>query len=258
MPIFIGTSGWQYRHWRGTFYPPGVAQRDWLEFYAAGFATVESNAAFYRLPEKKTFTAWAERTPPDFVWAVKVSRFLTHIKRLRDPAEPVERLVAHARGLDEKLGPALLQLPPQLEADIGLLDECLAEFPREMRVAVEFRHRSWWTTDVEQVLRRHRAALCWADRLRPISPLWRTADWGYLRFHQGRASPRPCYGEAALTAWVERINEALPKESDLFVYFNNDHRACALRDAIIFAGLAQRAGWDVSRVPEIDEVRVAT
>lgn len=256
MPIFIGTSGWQYRHWRGTFYPPDVAQGEWLAFYAARFATVESNAAFYRLPERKTFTDWADRTPADFVWAVKVSRFLTHIKRLRDPAEPVERFVAHARGLGGKLGPALLQLPPQLEADVGLLDDCLAEFPRGVRVAVEFRHRSWWTTDVEQVLQRHGAALCWADRGRPISPLWRTAGWGYLRFHQGRASPRPCYGEEALAAWVGRINDALPPESELFVYLNNDTRACALRDAIVFARLAQRAGWEVSRVPSLDEVRL--
>jgi len=258
MPILIGTSGWQYRHWRGTFYPPDVAQREWLEFYAARFATVESNAAFYRLPEKKTFTDWADRTPDDFVWAVKVSRFLTHIKRLRDPAEPVERFVTHARGLGGKLGPALLQLPPQLEADVDLLDDCLAQFPREVRVAVEFRHQSWWTAEVEQVLLRHGAALCWADRGRPISPLWRTADWGYLRFHQGRASPRPCYGEDALAAWVTRINAALARESELFVYFNNDTRACALRDAIVFAGLAQRAGWEVSRVPELDEVAVGT
>jgi len=257
MPIFIGTSGWQYRHWRETFYPPDVAQRDWLEFYAARFATVESNAAFYRLPEKKTFADWAERTPKDFIWTVKVSRFLTHIKRLRDPAEPVERFVAHARGLGGKLGPALLQLPPQLAADVDLLDGCLAQFPRDMRVAVEFRHRSWWTANVERVLRRHKATLCWADRFRPISPLWRTADWGYLRFHQGRASPRPCYGEAALAAWVSRIHEVLPREADVFVYFNNDQRACALRDAIVFARLVQRAGWEVSRVPQIDEVRVA-
>jgi uncharacterized protein YecE (DUF72 family) len=254
MPIFIGTSGWQYRHWRGTFYPAGVAQRAWLEFYAARFATVESNAAFYRLPERKTFTDWAERTPDDFTWAVKVSRFLTHVKRLRDPAEPVERFVRHARGLGDKLGAALLQLPPQLEADADLLDNCLAQFPRDVRVAVEFRHRSWWTTDIELILRRHGAALCWADRLRPISPLWGTADWGYLRFHQGRASPRPCYGEDALAAWVSRVSDVLPRQSDLFVYFNNDHRACALRDAIIFARLAQRAGWKVSRVPQLDEV----
>jgi uncharacterized protein YecE (DUF72 family) len=257
MPIFIGTSGWQYRHWRGTFYPPDVAQRAWLEFYAARFATVEANAAFYRLPEKKTFAEWAERTPQEFIWAVKVSRFLTHIKRLRDPVEPVERFLAHARGLGGKLGPALLQLPPQLEADVGLLDGCLAQFPPDMPVAVEFRHRSWWNPDVEGVLRRNGAALCWADRFRPISPLWSTADWGYLRFHQGRASPRPCYGEDSLAAWVSRINSALPREAHLFVYFNNDQRACALRDAIVFARLVQRAGWEVSRVPQIDEVRVA-
>ncbi|MEA2677742.1 MAG: hypothetical protein QOJ81_1883 [Chloroflexota bacterium] len=257
MPMLIGTSGWQYRHWRDTFYPRGVAQSRWLEFYAQRFDTVESNAAFYRLPERDTFANWAERTPDDFIWAVKVSRFLTHIKRLREPAEPVERFVSHARGLGGKLGPALLQLPPQLEMDAALLDQCLAEFPPDVRVAVEFRHKSWWTADIEEVLRLRGAALCWADRLRPISPLWRTADWGYLRFHQGRASPRPCYGEDALQSWVERIDGVLPHSAEMFVYFNNDHRACALRDATVFARLAQRAGWEVSRVPRLDEVRLA-
>jgi uncharacterized protein YecE (DUF72 family) len=257
MPIFVGTSGWQYRHWRDTFYPAGVAQREWLEFYATRFGTVESNAAFYRLPEKQTFEAWRERTPADFVWAVKVSRFLTHIKRLRDPEEPVERFVERARGLGGKLGPALLQLPPQLEMDAALLDECLAEFPPDVRVAVEFRHRSWWTPEIEDILLRHSAALCWADRFRPIAPLWRTADWGYLRFHQGLSAPRPCYGREALEAWVERIDGAMPRSAELFVYFNNDHRACALRDAIVFAELAQRAGWEVSRVPQPSDVTLA-
>jgi uncharacterized protein YecE (DUF72 family) len=256
MPVLIGTSGWQYRHWREAFYPHGLAQRDWLEFYAARFATVESNAAFYRLPEERTFGDWARRTPDDFVWAVKVSRFLTHVKRLRDPAEPVERFVNHARGLGGKLGPALLQLPPQLEADIKLLDGCLAEFPRGMRVAVEFRHKSWWTAEVRRVLERHGAALCWADRRGPVAPRWVTADWGYLRFHEGRAAPRPCYDGEALAAWSEHIARELPLQSDQFVYFNNDHRACALRDAIVFARLAQGAGLETTRVPEANEVRI--
>jgi uncharacterized protein YecE (DUF72 family) len=257
MPLWVGTSGWQYRHWRDTFYPRGVSQREWLEFYGARFATVESNAAFYRLPEEKTFADWAARTPADFVWAVKVSRFLTHVRRLREPAEPVERFMSHARGLGGKLGPALLQLPPQLQADTALLDQCLAQFPADIRVAVEFRHKSWWTADTERVLQSHGAALCWADRFGPVAPLWRTADWGYLRFHAGRATPRSCYGRAALTAWVERVQRSgLPRDTDLFVYFNNDAHGCALRDAIVFARLAQCAGLEASRVPDAPDVRL--
>ena len=136
MPVLVGTSGWQYRDWRGRFYPQGLAQARWLEHYAERFATVESNNAFYRLPEPATFAAWAERTPPGFVMAVKASRYLTHIKRLRDPEEPVGRLMERARHLGAKLGPVLLQLPPTLRADPATLDRTLRAFPAGTRVAV--------------------------------------------------------------------------------------------------------------------------
>lgn len=249
MTVMIGTSGWQYRHWRETFYPRGLAQNGWLDYYADRFATVESNAAFYRLPERHTFEAWAERTPDDFVWAVKVSRFLTHIKRLAEPAEPVERFVDRASGLGHKLGPVLIQLPPQLRRDDERLDETLQRFPASMRVAVEFRHNSWWHDDVRRILERHRAALCWADRAGPRSPLWMTADWVYLRFHHGRASPRSCYGRQALATWAARLAGNVAAKTDAFVYFNNDGHACALRNGIVFARLCRQAGLEPSRVP---------
>ncbi len=163
MPVLVGTSGWQYRDWRGRLYPEGLAQARWLEHYADRFATVESNNAFYRLPEPGTFAAWAERTPPGFVMAVKASRFLTHIKRLRDPEEPVGRLMDRARHLGAKLGPVLLQLPPTLKADPAALDRTLRAFPAGTRVAVEPRHDSWWTDEVRDLLGEHGAALCLAD-----------------------------------------------------------------------------------------------
>ena len=254
MPILIGTSGWQFRHWRETFYPRSVAQREWLEYYAARFATVESNAAFYRLPERRTFEAWADRTPADFVWAVKVSRFLTHIKRLAEPAEPVGRLVDRASGLGNKLGPALLQLPPQLRRDDNRLEESLAAFPAGMRVAVEFRHPTWWADEVRRILEHRRAALCWADRSGPRTPLWMTTDWAYLRFHHGRAQPQSCYGRQALTTWTERVAGTVSAKADTYVYFNNDGNACALRGAIVFARLCRRAGLDPTRVPAPKDV----
>jgi uncharacterized protein YecE (DUF72 family) len=256
MTVWIGTSGWQYRHWRETFYPRGLPQARWLEYYAARFATVESNAAFYRLPERATFEAWAERTPADLVWAVKISRYLTHIKRLADPAEPVERFVDRASGLGAKLGPVLLQLPPQLRRDDGRLVAALAEFPAGLRVAVEFRHTSWFHHDVRRILERHGAALCWADRRGPVAPLWVTTDWGYLRFHAGRAAPPGCYGVTALRAWAERVAGALSPAADVFVYFNNDGFACALRDARIFAGQCHRLGLEPTRVPAAGDVQV--
>lgn len=130
MPVLVGTSGWQYKDWRGVLYPPGLAQARWLERYACGFATVELNNAFYRLPSRDTFAAWRARTPADFVMAVKASRFLTHVRRLNEPAEPVRRLMTAAEGLGDRLGPVLLQLPPTLRGSAELLDGCLACFPQ--------------------------------------------------------------------------------------------------------------------------------
>jgi uncharacterized protein YecE (DUF72 family) len=253
MPVYIGTSGWQYRHWRETFYPRGVAQREWLEFYAERFATVESNAAFYRLPEARTFAAWAERTPPDFVMAVKASRYLTHILRLTEPESSVRMLVERARELESKLGPILVQLPPTMKIELERLRRTLDAFPADWRLAVEFRHNSWFTDEVRQALSDRNAALCLADRWRPITPIWRTADWTYLRFHSGRAKPLPCYGRQALASWVTRLSDNWAHDEDAYVYFNNDPRACALRDAIVFARLARRTGIDVSRVPDRKE-----
>ncbi|WP_043639079.1 DUF72 domain-containing protein [Nonomuraea candida] len=235
MTWLVGTSGWQYKDWRGVLYPEGVPQRLWLETYAAEFATVESNNAFYRLPRPESFAAWRDRTPPGFVMAVKASRFLTHIRRLDEPEEPVARLMGAAAELKGKLGPILLQLPPTLKADPGRLDRCLGCFPAGVRVAVEPRHDSWWTEEVRQILLARSAALCWADRLgRPRSPFWRTAEWGYVRLHQGRAGF--AYGERALRTWAARVREA--GWQDAYVYFNNDPGGAAVRNARRFARLA--------------------
>ncbi|PIM72264.1 DUF72 domain-containing protein [Streptomyces sp. JV178] len=251
MTLFVGTSGWQYKDWRGAFYPEGCPTRLWLEEYAARFATVENNNAFYRLPSRETFEAWHDRTPPGFVVAVKASRFLTHIKRLKDPEEPVERLMSRAEGLGDRLGPVLLQLPPTLRADPPLLDACLARFPAGTRVAVEPRHESWWTDEVRGILEARSAALCWADvRSRPATPLWRTTDWGYVRFHVGRAHTWPHYGRQALTTWAHRIAATWPDSADVHAYFNNDPHAAAVQDAMTFARAARRTGLTVTRTPE--------
>ncbi|MGK5521791.1 DUF72 domain-containing protein [Micromonospora sp. URMC 107] len=248
--ILLGTSGWQYRDWRGRFYPAGLPQRLWLEHFAARFATVEVNNAFYRLPERDTFAAWRARTPDDFCVAVKMSRYLTHIKRLRDPAEPVARFLGRATALGDRLGPVLLQLPPNLPADPAALDATLRLFPADVRVAVEPRHPSWWTDATRAVLERRRAALVWADRLgRPVAPRWRTTDFGYLRLHEGRANPWPRYGRASLASWVRRLADGFGDDEPAYVYFNNDPGGAAIVDATAFAALARRAGRSVSRVP---------
>ena len=249
MVVRIGTSGWQYRDWRGPFYPARLAQGRWLEHYATAFDTVESNAAFYRLPERRTFEAWAARTPPDFTMAVKASRYLTHVLRLREPEEAVDRLVERAGGLGDKLGPILVQLPPRFRADPERLDRTLARFPTGWRVAVEVRDPSWDTDEIRSVLVGHDAALCLADRRGPLRPRWRTTGWTYLRFHEGTASPRPCYGARALESWARRLCETWGPDAEAWVYFNNDPRGCAPRDAARFAVLAARAGLDTSRTP---------
>ena len=254
MPLFVGTSGWQYRHWRETFYPRALAQRDWLDFYSARFATVESNAAFYRLPEAKTFAAWAERTPDDFVLAVKASRYLTHILRLKEPAQSVRLIVDRVRELGDKRGPILLQLPPTMKLELDRLRETLDAFPESWRIAVEFRHGSWFTDEVRRALVDRGAALCLADRHGPLTPTWRTTNWTYLRFHSGRSKPLPCYGREALASWVRRLRKEWKPDEEAYVYFNNDPRACALRDAIVFSRLARRAGLEPTRVPDPRDV----
>jgi uncharacterized protein YecE (DUF72 family) len=256
MTVLVGTSGWQYRDWRGRFYPEGLAQAKWLEHYAGQFATVESNNAFYRLPEPHTFAAWAARTPPDFVMAVKVSRFLTHVKRLRDPDEPVRRFLDHAGHLGAKLGPVLLQLPPTLKADLGALREALERFPRQVRVAVEPRHESWFSDQTRALLTDRGAALCLADSPRRRSPVWRTSGWSYLRFHEGTATPRPCYHPKALAVWAETLAATWGGDADVYVYFNNDPGCCAVRDAARFAEAARDAGLHPTRTPAPTEVRV--
>jgi uncharacterized protein YecE (DUF72 family) len=250
--LWIGTSGWQYRHWRGLLYPAGLPSARWFDLYAEHFATVELNVTFYRQPRPSVFEGWARRAPDDFLFAVKASRFLTHIRRLREPRDSVDRLMEGADRLGPHLGPILIQLPPNLEVEVERLAETLAAFPPGVRVAVEPRHRSWFCEPVRDLLREHGAALCWADRRgprTPADPTWATADWGYVRFHAGRASPRGCYGVDALAGWLERIRAGWAIGRDAFLFWNNDHRGCAPRDAARFADLAAAAGVPATRTP---------
>ena len=257
MPVYVGTSGWQYKHWLGRFYPRKPKPADDLAFYAERFGTVEINYSFYRLPEAEHFAAWARRVPDDFIFAVKASRYLTHLKRLADPEEPVQRLMSRALRLGGKLGPVLLQLPPDMQRDTERLRGTLAAFGRGVRVAVEFRHESWFVEDVRVLLAEYNAALCWADRWASLqSPTWRTADWGYVRFHGGLATPKPCYGPSTMEDRARLVADTYGPDSDLFVYFNNDPEACALIDAYCFAEGARRAGLHPTRTADWWEIRV--
>jgi uncharacterized protein YecE (DUF72 family) len=255
MPVLVGTSGWQYRDWRGRFYPPDLPQRRWLEHHAAAFATTEVNNSFYRLPAREVFEAWAQRTAPDYVVTVKASRFLSHIRRLREPEEPVARLMERAAGLGGKLGPVLLQLPPDLQCEVERLDACLACFPAGTRVAVEPRHPSWWNADLRDVLHDRGAALVWADRgSTPVAPLWRTTSWGYLRLHAGGGEAVWPYVEDVLRMWSARLAETWDDDEDVFVYTNNDPGGAALRDAVTLGRLVAESGRTPTRVPAMSDV----
>lgn len=247
--IRIGTSGWLYDDWAGRFYDRALPRRSWLADYATRFATVELNSTFYRLPEPNRFETWAAATPDDFVFSVKASRFLTHIRRLRDPAAPVERLLEGARRLGPKLGPILLQLPPTMTINLERLDTTLAAFPATIRVAVEFREPSWFVDETLAVLRTRGAALCVADVRSRRSPIELTTRWAYVRLHAGRASPWPCYGAQAVRSWAGRLAELAGRLEVVFVYFNNDPGACAPRDAAVLAAECLRLGLPVTRTP---------
>jgi uncharacterized protein YecE (DUF72 family) len=227
--VRIGCSGWNYAHWRGRVYPSDAPERRWLELYAQWFDTVEVNATFYRLPEKKTVARWAAATPPDFCFAVKASRYLTHVKRLRDLPPGIERFFERIEPLREarKLGPVLWQLPPRFKRDDERLAAALDALPPG-RHAFEFRDDTWFADDVYALLRAHDVALVVADRApRKPSPWVDTTSWAYLRFHHGRARGGD-YGRRALETWAERIDAT---HRDVFAYFNNDWEGFAVADA---------------------------
>lgn len=255
MPVIIGTSGWQYRDWRGRFYPPGMPQRVWLEHHAAAFATTEVNNSFYRLPSREVFEQWRARTPDDYVITVKASRFLSHVKRLKEPEEPVARLMERVAALGDRLGAVLLQLPPDLQSEVERLDACLARFPAGTRVAVEPRHASWWNPDLRDVLIARGAALVWADRgSQPVTPLWRTTDWGYLRLHAGGGEDVWAYDEQVLRRWARLLAETWDDDQDVYAYTNNDPGGAALRDAVALARLVRDGGRTATRVPTLEAV----
>ena len=218
---------------------------------------MEVNNAFYRLPDTTTFERWRENTPDDFIVTIKASRYLTHVRRLHDPAEPVDHLMNRAAHLESKLGPILIQLPANFRADLSALRRTLETFPSGVRLAFEPRHDSWYVDETAALLARHNVAFCLSDTPDRKAPMWRTADWGYLRFHQGRATPAPCYGRTSLRTWAERLAEMWGLNDDVFAYFNNDHGGCAVRDAHRFALAATHAGLTPTRVPNAQEASLS-
>jgi uncharacterized protein YecE (DUF72 family) len=241
--IYIGTSGWVYEDWKRRFYPEDLPDKERLTFFASRFPTVEINNSFYRLPTEAAFKSWRAQTPPGFTFAVKASRFLTHIKRLRDPADPVKLFMSRARLLGDRLGPVLYQLPPRFKADPVRLDAFLRTLAKNTLNAFEFRDPSWETEQIFEMLDRAGAALVMPDRPRARIPDAMTGGWAFIRFHQG-STVGPGYPAAKLRKWADRIADM--KARDVYAYFNNDTGGAAVRDAAKLIGLLDERGQRVA------------
>ena len=232
--VWIGCSGWNYNHWRnGAFYPPRLPARLWLEHYARHFETVEVNATFYRLPSKSAVAAWVEQTPPGFLFAIKASRYLTHIKRLAELGAGLDTFYERIEPLvrSPKLGPILWQLPESFRRDDDRLGAALEALPPG-RHCFEFRHPSWFAEDVSALLREHRAALVIGDMpKRPFQTHELTAEWTFVRFHYGSRGRGGNYSERELEEWARRF-EDWRERVEIYAYFNNDWNAYAIRNGL--------------------------
>lgn len=230
--IRVGTSGWQYPHWRdGVFYPPHWLQKEEFEYYASRLDTVEVNNTFYHLPRPETFDSWRRRAGPGFLFVLKYSRYGTHVKRLKDPDQHAGLFLERAVRLGDKLGPILVQLPPQFGLDLGRLDDFLSAVPARYRWAVEFRNEEWLCQSVFDLLRAHNAALCIHDNIDP-HPRIVTADFVYLRYHGGALKYRGDYPDAKLRSDAREIQSWADSGLDVLAFFNNDAGGCAPRNAM--------------------------
>ena len=228
---FVGTSGWHYDHWRERFYPGDLPKSKWLDYYAKSFSTVELNNSFYHLPSEKAFAGWRDSSPEGFLFSVKVSRFITHMKKLRNVEEPLENFLSRARILEDKLGPLLYQLPPNLHRKDELLESFLKGLPSGLTHVFEFRHESWLCEEVFDLMRRHNAGLCIFDMPDFEVPLEVTADFAYIRFHGSSAMYGSCYSDDELGQWAGRIASLPGDLKAAYIYFNNDAEAFAVDNA---------------------------
>jgi uncharacterized protein YecE (DUF72 family) len=226
----IGCSGWLYKDWRGTFYPDRLPQRCWLPYYATRFDTVELNGTFYRLPEAARFSAWRKSVPATFLFAMKASRFLTHMKRLTEPAEPLERLFGRARPLGSTLGPVLYQLPTAWKVNTERLESFLRSLPTRRRHAIEFRDPSWYTGEVFDLLVRFNVALCLHDMEGSATGRMSVGPFVYVRFH-GVPKYAGRYATHALNEWADWLSAEMGRGRPVFAYFNNTINAQAAEDA---------------------------
>ena len=239
--VRIGCSGWQYKHWRNDFYPAGVPQSQWFARYASVFDTVEINNSFYRLPSADTFAKWRDQAPSRFLYAVKASRFLTHMKKLKDPDEPLSRFFENVRELGSRLGPILYQLPPNFGINLDRLEGFLSAIHRVAPKAglgkrshhvVEFRDPSWYDGRVYELLNRYGVAMCLHDMAGSATERRAIGPCAYVRFHHGTSKYGGRYDDRRLDSWADWLTNRIADGLDVFAYFNNDTGGHAPRDAV--------------------------
>lgn len=246
--IHIGTSGWHYAHWKGPFYPQDLSEEEWLGYYAGCLHTVEINNTFYQLPDKETFIQWRKSVPTGFLFAVKASRYITHMKKLNDPEEPVSRFLKGVQKLESKVGPILFQLPPNWNLNLGRLHSFLEVLPREYSYAFEFRNPSWFDSRVYDVLAEHEAAFCIHDLADQPSPKVVTADIIYVRLHGPRDRYQGKYETQTLAGWAGAFSTWAGQGKQIYCYFNNDQKGYAPQNALELQGMIDSAekqdrGW---------------
>lgn len=230
-PIHIGTSGWHYGHWEGNFYPEGMDKGSYLSHYCTKFRTVEINNSFYQLPSTETFQDWRDTVPGDFIFSVKASRYITHMKKLKDPAESVQKFLDRLPALQDKLGPILFQLPPNWGSNPERLSSLIEVLPEDLRYAFEFRDRSWFISEIYDILSDADAAFCIYELDGRISPKRITSDLVYLRLHGPDGPYRGQYDDETLGGWADDFRNWCGEGREIYCYFDNDEAGYAAQDA---------------------------
>ena len=239
--IRIGCSGWNYKHWRGVFYPAGMPQRCWFAFYAEHFDTVEINNSFYRLPKAETFETWRDQAPAGFCYAVKANRFLTQAKKLKDCEEPLQRMMSPFRALGDRLGPILYQLPPRFRINLERLEDFLKLAPGDVTNVFEFRDPSWYVPETFALLDRHGAAFCVHDMTGSASERIATGPIAYVRFHGAGGKYWGRYPDEALLSWADWMIAEAKAGRPVWAFFNNDIHAHAIHDAETLKAMVAQA-----------------
>ena len=230
--IYVGTSGWNYKHWKGNFYPEDLKQKEWLKFYSEKLKTVEINNSFYRLPDITTFKMWEKTTPNKFIFSVKGSRYITHMKKLKDPKHSCRKLFTRIKYLKKKPGPVLFQLPPYWKFNKSRFEQFLESLSDEYRYTFEFREKSWWNDDVLELLKQYNSAFCIYELAGTLAPKEITADFVYIRLHGPGDKYRGDYTLKDLSGWAGTITAWQRKNNDIYIYFDNDDSGYAAKNAL--------------------------